>query len=123
MWERPEGRRPGPRPPPPAEIPQSLGPGSTTGPRLLGVSWGGLRTLGSRVSAGWAVTRHGVGKGFLPWSRNSTGSQKLKGLAGGRGWWQLWDKKGVGGNWGRGCYLQITICRTETESGEIVSPP
>lgn len=87
------------------------------------MSWGGLRTLGSRVSAGWAVTRHGVGKGFLPWSRNSTGSQKLKGLAGGRGWWQLWDKKGVGGNWGRGCYLQITICRTETESGEIVSPP
>ena len=36
----------------PPEIPQSLGPRSTTGPRLLGVGWGGLRTLGSWVSAG-----------------------------------------------------------------------
>lgn len=35
----------------PPEIPQSLGPRSTTGPRLLGVGWGGLRALGSWVSA------------------------------------------------------------------------
>lgn len=36
----------------PPEIPQSLGPRSTTGPRLRRVSWEGLGTLGSRVSAG-----------------------------------------------------------------------
>ena len=36
----------------PPEIPQSLGPRSTTGPRLLGAGWGGLRTLGSWASAG-----------------------------------------------------------------------
>lgn len=90
VWEQPEGRRPGP-----GRSQQSLGPRSTTGPRLQRVSWEGLQTLGFGGLSWLSCHQARGGKGFstqvpsLHWVSERQGSQRggglSNGMAGGRG--------------------------------------